>query len=52
MGTQPNQVKCLKTPRDDGYLAYSREGNKYWYRRGAILSFLCYLFLSAVFFDA
>lgn len=39
-GTQPNQDMCLKMLRDDGYLAYSREGDKYWYRGRDIITLL------------
>ena len=34
------QDKYLKKLRDDGYLAYSREGDKYWYRGRDIITLL------------
>lgn len=34
------QDKYLKKLRDDGYLAYSREGDKYWYRGRDIIILL------------
>lgn len=34
------QDKYLKKLRDDGYLAYSREGDKYWYRGRDIIAML------------
>lgn len=34
------QDKYLKKLRDDGYLAYSREGDKYWFRGRDIITLL------------
>jgi len=34
------QDKYLKKLRDNGYLAYSREGDKYWYRGRDIITLL------------
>lgn len=41
------QDKYLKKLRDDGYLAYSREGDKYWYRGRDIIAMLDHYYFEA-----